>query len=139
MVQRLALHSERLGLGLLAGLAAGLVVFRGQLRPFSLPVLALGQEHLFFVRKGSTLTLPWRSIQRIAEQDKVVVVQLAAPAALPDGRSGTSFELRGGDFGLSAPRLAQRLQELQQPEGRAALPTDAEVRKYLGLEQPAAS
>jgi hypothetical protein len=133
MVQRLALHSERLGLGLLLGLAVGLVLFRGQLRPFSLPVLALGQDHLFFARKGSAVTVPWRAIQRVAEQDKVVSIQLDAPATLPDGKSGTSFELRGGDFGLGTRQLAQLLQEFQQPDRRATLPADAEVRQRLGL------
>jgi hypothetical protein len=133
MIQRLALHSERLGLGLLLGFALGLVLFRGQLRPFSLPVLALGQEHLFFVRKGSAIIIPWRAIQRVTEQDKVVAVQLDAPATLPDGKSGTAFELKGGDFGLNARQLAQLLQEHQQPAHRATLPTDAEVRQQLRL------
>ena len=82
---------------------------------------------------AAAVTIPWRAVQRVTEQDKIVAIQLDAPATLPDGKSGTSFELRGGDFGLGARQLAQLLQELQQPDRRAALPTDAEVRQHLRL------
>jgi hypothetical protein len=133
MVQRLASGSERTGLGLLAGLAVGLVLFRSQLRPLSLPVLALGQEHLFFVRKGKAIALPWPAIRAVTERGKHVAVQLAATATRPDGTAGDAFELRGSDFGLTAPQLAQLLQGYREPLARSPLPTDAELRQAMGF------
>ena len=102
LLQRALLGPQRPGLGLLVGLAVGLVVFRGQLRPFSLPVLALGQEHLFFVRKGAAVLVPWSAIRSVTEQGKAVVVQLAGPGPRPDGTVGESFQLGSRDFGLNA-------------------------------------
>lgn len=120
-------------LGLLVGLGIGLLLFRGQLRPLTLPVLALGHRHLFFVRKGAAVRVPWVNLKAVSPRHLWVVVQLHAPGTRPDGTPGDSFELLARDFGLSAPALATLLEGYLEPGRRSGLPSDEDVEKRMGI------
>src|SRR5438046_3031184 len=71
--------------GLAVGLAAGLFLFRGQLRPLSYPSLALGRESLFLVQKKQAVILPWNQISEVKQSPQQVSLVLAEPMKAPDG------------------------------------------------------
>ncbi|HLL52870.1 MAG TPA: hypothetical protein VK447_04940 [Myxococcaceae bacterium] len=134
VLQRAVTGMGRPVAGLVLGLAAGLVLFRGQLRPFSLPELALGQEHLHFVRGRSAIAVPWALVREVEARGRNVEVRLGAAARGPDGTSASAFTLRALDCGLSAVKLAELLSALREPSARKALPTETQLREALRLE-----
>jgi hypothetical protein len=120
--------------GLAVGLGVGLWIFRGQLRPFRLPALALGRTHLFFVRRGAAVRVPWGNVKGVSPGDRGAVrVELREPGTRPDGTAGSSFELKARDFGLGPAALGALLQGYLQPARRSGLPADEEVAKAMGI------
>ncbi len=116
-----------LGLGL--GLAAGLVLFRAQLRPLSWPSLILSESALYFRERGSGVrTVPWPSVRGIEERDGVIQI-----VGEEGSRDPISLEPR--KLGTSKERLREALDTLvKDPSARAGLPADKRVRTFLGLD-----
>lgn len=117
-------YDGRVGIGLVFGLLVGLFLFRGQLRPFRVPAMGLGQERLHFVHRGQERTLEWTRVTSISPHDRYVALML---------EGGGSMELLARDYGLSAQALATLLQGFLQPVRRGLLPADAEVQRALGV------
>lgn len=129
MLERLFTRSDRAGLGLLLGLAAGLFAFRSQLRPFSLPQLVMGREHLWFIRRGRDVAIPWQLIARIEHDSRNVTLSLSRAQPLLDGATGSRLVLRGLDYGTTAPMLGDLLRRAADPDERRAFPSDDEIRR----------
>lgn len=133
MVQRAAFGAQPPTLGLLIGLAVGLVLFRSQLRPLGYPALLLSRDALYVVRRKAFVTLPWTAIRSVAQEGEEVALSLDPPLPLPEG-STARFALRPAQLSVPAPRLSAELRAVvEDPRARAQLPDDAALRQRANL------
>jgi hypothetical protein len=127
LIQRAFSGAERTAFGLLVGLAVGLVVFRGQLRPLRWPTLLLSQEAIYLIRGKTAAIIPWASVEEIAVSEGAVVLRV-----LPASKSAPveQIRLKARQYGTSADALEKTLRPLAAGRQlRSALPTEEQLRR----------
>jgi hypothetical protein len=138
VLERTFLKSEHPVMGLVIGFIAGLLMFRSQLRPLFWPTLVLSQQSLYLLRRKHALALPWSNIRTVSEQSGRVALQLAEPMTSPEGQVVEQLQLDPRTLGTKAASLLALIQSaVQSTERRSQLPTDAHVRRAVGLGAPA--
>ncbi len=135
VLERLVTGWERSGLGLLAGLALGLVVFRRQLRPLRAPQLALSQDAVYLVQRKQAVTLPWHTIKAISLAGDRVVLELSQALRAPTGELADQIQLEPKSFGSAPAKLREALAAALADEAqRKQLPPDSRVRTLLSIQ-----
>ena len=132
LIQRALSGAERTGVGLLVGLAVGLVVFRGQLQPLRWPALLLTQEAIFLVGRRTVAIIPWASVAEIGTSPGAVVLGLrrAAESAPVVER----FRLEARKYGTGADALEKMLRQLTADgQLRSSLPTEEQLRRTRAI------
>ncbi|HME90992.1 MAG TPA: hypothetical protein VKE49_06185 [Myxococcaceae bacterium] len=136
LVERSALGVDRPLAGFAIGFAAGLVIFRGQLRALWWPTVAASRESVYLIRRNRATIIPWDSIAGVLEDSGFVALQLRSPLALPDGSPVERVRLEARKMGTSHRALLDAMQLYAQ--GRASridLPDDAQVRQLLAMSR----
>jgi len=127
LIQRALSGAERSAAGLLVGLAVGLVVFRGQLRPLRWPTLLLTQEAIYLVRRKRAAIIPWASVDEIAASEGAVVLRVLRASESPPVER---IYLEARQYGTAAAELQKRLRQLAADKQlRSALPTEDQLRR----------
>ncbi|MBI3183881.1 MAG: hypothetical protein HYZ28_17225 [Myxococcales bacterium] len=122
--------------GLAVGLLAGLVLFRGQLRPLRWPRVLLSRETLYVVHRRQTVALPWPALREVAQVGELVAIRLAQPIAAPSGEPAEEIRLEARKLGAAPDRLATALERLRTDSAaRGGLPEDVAVRAVLSGER----
>ncbi|MGQ0507895.1 MAG: hypothetical protein ACT4TC_21545 [Myxococcaceae bacterium] len=135
VIQRLATQSDRVGWGLLLGLIAGMVLFRGQLAQVRAPSLALSREALYLVQRKQAVTLPWNTVSGVSIDGPRVVVQLSKTLETPGGAPADQIQLEAKRFGAAPTTLHNALSTaLLGEEARRTLPADDRVRSLLSIQ-----
>jgi hypothetical protein len=126
---------DRSGLGLLVGLALGLVLFRGQLRPLRAPQLALSQDAVYLVERKQAVTLPWHTVRAISVSGHRVILELTQPLRAPTGELADQIQLEPRTFGSAPAALKDALTRALNDEAqRRLLPSDQRVRSLLSIQ-----
>lgn len=129
LFQRWAANVERPVLGLVGGLALGLVLFWGQIRNAFAPRLALSQGALYLVQSRRSLRLPWDQVREVVRQGDRIALRLAVPTAWNQRTSVSEIQLVPRRLGVGATELFESLEGLMlNPSSRQRLPTDEDLR-----------
>jgi len=132
LLQRWAANVERPVLGLVGGLAVGLLLFSGQLRNAFAPRLALSQGALYLVQSRRSLRLPWDQVREVVRQGERITLRLAAPTALNERSLVSEIELVPKRLGVRARELFESLEGLVlNPTSRQRLPNDEDLRARI--------
>lgn len=128
LLQRWAANVERPVLGLLAGLAVGLVLFSGQIRNAFAPRLALSQGALYLLQYRRSARLPWEHVREVVRDGNRIVLRLSVPTSWNRKDSGNEIQLVPRRLGSSAAELFESLQGFAlEPSSRQRLPTDEDL------------
>jgi hypothetical protein len=123
---------ERPVLGLLVGLAMGLVVFWGQLRNAFAPRLALSQAALYLVKSRRSARLPWEHVREVVRDGNQVVLRLSVPTSWNGSEPGSEIHLAPRQLGTGAAELFESLQGFAlEPSSRQRLPNDADLQARI--------
>lgn len=127
LIQRAAVGEAPPVLGLLLGFGAGLLLFRGQLRPLSWPTLVLSQQAIYLLqRKGPPTVLPWASVEEISHGEGKVYLRVR----------GSPLELEARKYGTSADALGRALRQLaDDPQLRLSLPSREQLGRMRAIAQ----
>jgi len=127
LIERALSGTERSAAGLLVGLGVGLLVFRGQLRPFRWPTLLLTQEAICLVGRKSAAIIPWASVEEIAASEGAVVLGVLRAS---ESRPIERIRLVARQYGTAADTLVKTLRRLAADRQlRSALPTEEQLRR----------
>jgi len=134
LLERAALGTDRALVGFVIGFAAGLIVFRGQVRALWWPTLAVSREAVYLIRRKRATIIPWDSIAGVLDDGRFIALQLQSRLALPDGSPVEQVKLETRKLGTSHAALLNALQ--LYAKGRASrmdLPDDAHLRQLLAI------
>ncbi len=131
LLQLRATKVERPVLGLLGGLAVGLVLFLGQIRNAFAPRLALSRGALYLLKYRRSSRLPWEHVREVVREGNRVVLRLSVPTW--NGRDpGSEIQLVPRQLGTGAAELFESLQGFAlEPSSRQMLPTDEDLRSRI--------
>ncbi len=134
LVERAALGTEEAALGFTIGFAAGLAVFRTQLRALWWPTLAVSRDAVYLIRRKQASIIPWQSIAEVLGEGRLVTLRLASPLASSDGSPVEQIQLEARKLGTAHAVLLQTLQRYAQGRSaRMVLPDDARVRRTFAV------
>jgi hypothetical protein len=134
LVERTALGGDRSLAGFATGLAAGLLIFRAQLRALRWPTLAISQDAVYLIRRKTATVISWDSIAEIVDEGPFVTLQLRTPLSSPDGEAVQQIRLETRKFGTSHVALLEDLRRYARaPAARTDLPDDARLRRLLAM------
>jgi len=132
LLQLRATKVERPVLGLLVGLAVGLVLFLGQIRNAFAPRLALSQGALYLVKHRHSARLPWEHVREVVREGNRVVLRLSVPTSWNGRDPGSEIHLLPRQLGTGAEELFESLQGFAlEPSSRQMLPTDEDLRARI--------
>ena len=132
LLQLRATKVERPVLGLLGGLAVGLVLFLGQIRNAFAPRLALSRSALYLLKYRRSSRLPWEHVREVVREGNRVVLRLSVPTSWNGRDPGSEIQLVPRQLGTGAAELFESLQGFAlEPSSRQTLPTDEDLRSRI--------